>query len=324
MRQSTTQKASPLAIWSAMLSVYLVWGSTYLAISFAIETIPPFFMAAVRFLIAGAVLYGWRRLAGDGPPRRIEWRSTAVVGLLLLMGGNGGVVWAEQIVPTGITALMVGSAPLWMVLIDAAAHIKRKSSYRRPGWLTFAGVGLGFLGIAVLAGPEQLTGVSGQVNPLGAGVLTAAAFLWAAGSIYSRGAPLPSSPLLATGMEMLTGGLGLLALSGLTGEWSKVDLASVSMNSLLGLGYLIVFGSLVGFASYTWLLRVAPTPLVSTYAYINPLVAILLGSLFAGEALTLRVAISAGVILGSVALISFNQPVKAAKKEEARLQRAGD
>lgn len=294
---------STTAIWAAMITVYIVWGSTYLAILFAIETMPPFLMAALRFLIAGGTMYAWRRLAGDHKPERFEWRSAAVIGGFLLVGGNGGVVWAEQFVPSGVAALLIGSAPLWMVLIAVLVPAARRQR-QPPGSLAIAGVVIGFVGVALLAGPSQLTGLSGSVSPVGAGVLTLAAFLWAAGSIYARGARLPSSPLLGTGMQMIAGGFGLLLLGTAVGEWSQLDIAGISSRSLLGFGYLVIFGSLVGFAAYTWLLRVAPTTLVSTYAYINPLVAILLGNLLAQEPITLRVLLSAGIILSSVALIT--------------------
>ena len=311
MRNSNT---SSLSIWAAMLAVYIVWGSTYLAIRFAIETLPPFLMASTRFLVAGSILYAFRRLRGDAAPSRVEWRSAAIVGVLLLVGGNGGVVWAEQYVASGVAALLVGSVPLWMVLLDALrpsqAHLARRSTHNRSRWLTMVGVVLGFLGIGLLVGPTSLTGLAGEVDPLGALVLTLAAFLWATGSLYSRGACLPDSPLLGTGMEMLAGGAGLLLLGTLTGEWGRVDLGAVSTRSLLSLGYLVIFGALVGFAAYTWLLRVAPTALVSTYAYVNPLVAILLGNLLAQEPLNARVLIATAVILGAVAVITVNQPAK--------------
>jgi drug/metabolite transporter (DMT)-like permease len=307
-------KTSSLSIWAAMLAVYIVWGSTYLAIRFAIETLPPFLMASTRFLIAGAILYAFRRLRGDAAPQRVEWRSAAIVGVLLLVGGNGGVVWAEQFVESGVAALLVGSVPLWMVLLDALrpgqAHLARRSAHKRSRWLTTAGVVFGFLGIGLLVSPTSLSGLAGEIDPLGALVLTMGAFSWAAGSLYSRGARLPASPLLGTGMEMLVGGAGLLLLGTLSGEWGRVDLGAVSARSLLSLGYLIIFGSLVGFAAYTWLLRVAPTALVSTYAYVNPLVAILLGNLLAQEPLTARVLIATTIILGAVAVITMNQPAK--------------
>jgi drug/metabolite transporter (DMT)-like permease len=301
-----------------MFSVYIVWGSTYLAIRFAIETLPPFLMASVRFLIAGAVLYLWRRLAGDTPPTRIQWRSAAVVGLFLLMGGNGGVVWAEQTVPSGVASLLIAMTPLWMVILDR--FFRRQGQYQRPKLLTLLGLGMGFIGIILLIGPQQLTGLGGEIDLRGALALALASFLWAVGSLYRRGADLPASSLLGTGMEMLIGGLGLMVLGSVTGEWGRLDLAGVSTRSLLGLGYLIFFGSLMGFGAYIWLLRAAPTTLVSTYAYVNPLVAILLGNVFAGETLTARVLVSAVVILSGVALITLTQPVgnkSAAKKTTA-------
>ncbi len=284
-----------------MLSVYIVWGSTYLAIRFAVQTMPPFLMAAFRFLAAGGILYAWRRLSGDARPRPAHWRSAAIVGLFLLLGGNGGVVWAEQRVVSGVAALLVGATPLWMVLIDWLRGIYR------PAWVTVAGVLVGFAGIAVLIGPAELTGLHGAIDPLGAVVLLLASLSWAAGSLYSRNAELPASPLLGTGMEMLAGGAALAVAGTLSGEWARVNLAAVSLPSLLGLGYLIFFGSLVGFTAYTWLLRVAPTTLVSTYAYVNPVVAILMGNLLAQEPLTPRVVLAAAVIVGAVALITFSK-----------------
>jgi drug/metabolite transporter (DMT)-like permease len=292
-----------------MLAVYIVWGSTYLAIRFAVETMPPFLMAGVRFLVAGGVLYTFRRLRGDPTPLRIEWRSAAIVGFFLLVGGNGSVVWAEQRVPSGIAALLVGSAPLWMVLLDSL-----RPGGRRPGGWTILGVVLGFAGIVILVGPAQLIGIEGGVDLLGAAALTLAAFSWAVGSLYNRGARLPGSPLLGTGMEMLMGGFGLLLLGTLTGEWSRLDIAAIAPRSWWGLAYLIVFGSWVGFAAYVWLLRVAPTTLVSTYAYVNPLVAIAVGSWLAAEPITPRVVIAAAIIVGSVAVITLTQPATGGKK----------
>jgi drug/metabolite transporter (DMT)-like permease len=256
-------------------------------------------MAAVRFLIAGAILYIWRRLAGDAPPTRIQWRSAAIIGLFLLLGGNGGVVWAEQRVASGIAALIVGSAPLFMVLIDAF-----RPGGHRPNWQTGSGVLIGFLGITLLIAPSQLTGNHLELDNVGVSVLILASVLWAVGSLYNRSAQLPESPLLGTGMEMLAGSAGLFVAGTLTGEWSRLNLATISPASLWGLLYLITGGALVGFAAYTWLLRVAPTPLVATYAYVNPLIAILLGNLVAKEALTPRLIIAALVIISSVAIIN--------------------
>ncbi len=286
-------------IWLALFAVYVVWGSTYLAIRFAVQTIPPFFMAGTRFLIPGAILYIWRRQAGDAPPTRLQWRSAAIVGLFLLLGGNGGVTWAEQRVASGVTALIVGSAPLWMVLIDML-----RPGGQRPNWQTASGVLIGLVGIALLVGPSQWNGGQLQMDTPGVAMLLLAALLWAIGSLYSRTAQLPASPLLGTGMEMLAGGAGLFIAGTLTGEWGRLNLAGITPPSLWGLAYLIACGSLVGFVAYTWLLRVAPTPLVATYAYVNPLIAIFVGNLLAKEALTPRLLVAALVIVSAVALIN--------------------
>ncbi len=286
-------------IWLALLAVYIVWGSTYLAIRFAVQTIPPFIMAGTRFLIPGAILYVWRRASGDASPTRLQWRSAAIVGIFLLLGGNGGVTWAEQRVASGVTALIVGSAPLWMVLIDML-----RPGGQRPTWQTAGGVLIGLAGIALLVGPSQWNGSQLQMDTPGVAMLLLAALFWAVGSLYSRTAQLPASPLLGTGMEMLAGGVGLFLAGTLTGEWGRLDLAAITPPSLWGLAYLIACGSLVGFVAYTWLLRVAPTPLVATYAYVNPLIAIFVGNLLAKEALTPRLLVAALVIVSAVALIN--------------------
>ena len=304
MYTQKSQTPSALAIWAAMLSVYLVWGSTYLAIRFAVQTMPPFLMAATRFLIAGVVLFVFRRARRDAAPSDREWRSAAIIGLLLLLGGNGGVVWAEQRVNSGHAALVVGATPLWMVLIDSL-----RPGGRRPGWLVISGVLVGFAGIVLLIGLGASS--ADRIDPIGAGALILGTLCWAAGSLYSRKAALPASPLLGTGMEMIIGGLGLLTLGTLTGEWGRLDLSGITAESWRGLVYLIVFGAWVGFGSYTWLLRVAPTSLVSTYAYVNPIVAVFLGNWLAQEPLTLRTLIAAMVIVGSVALTTIaNQYMK--------------
>jgi drug/metabolite transporter (DMT)-like permease len=237
------------------------------------------------------------------PPSRIEWRSATIIGILLLVGGNGGVVWAEQRVASGVTSLIVTTVPLWMVLMDML-----RPGGRRPGWIGVSGVLIGFSGVAVLMGPSQVIGNGEGLDPIGVAALLLASLCWSIGSLYSRSARLPSSPLLGTGMEMLTGGAGLLLLGSLTGEWSHLDLSSISARSLWGLAYLIVFGSWIGFTAYTWLLRAAPTPLVSTYAYVNPIVAILLGHLIAGESLTPRILMATAIIIASVGLTTMNHP----------------
>ncbi|MEZ5332202.1 MAG: drug/metabolite exporter YedA [Thermoanaerobaculia bacterium] len=292
------QPVSSLALGAGLATVYVIWGSTYLAIRFAVETLPPLLMAGVRFLIAGSLLYGWARWRGVARPTRREWGWSAVVGALLLLGGNGLVCLAETRVPSGLTALLVAMVPLWMVVLEALRP-GGSAPPRRVWW----GIGLGLVGVAFLVGPSSLVGGEG-VDPIGALTLTAATLLWAAGSLVSRGAGLPASPRMSTALQMLTGG-GLLVVVGLAlGEGGRFDAAAASPKSLLALGYLIVFGALAGFSAYVWLLRVASPALVGTYAFVNPVVAVLLGWALAGEALSPRIGLAAGLIVGAVALIT--------------------
>lgn len=283
--------------------MYIIWGSTYLAIQFVVETMPPFLSAGVRFIIAGGLLFAFRRLRGDPPPTRIEWRSAAIIGLLLIVGGNGAVVFAEQSVPSGLVALMIATTPLWIVLIDYFRPWRlwgAESRFARPQPRALLGVGIGFVGVAILitsGGP-----ITGSINPIGAAVVLVGTLSWACGSLYGRGAKLPRSPLLGTGMEMIVGGVSLLLLGTLTGDWARLDVSAITTKSLLALFYLIVVGSWGGFSAYVWLLRNAPTPLVSTYAYVNPVVALFLGALFAGERLTPSVLVAASIIIGAVVL----------------------
>ncbi len=296
-----------LKIWIALLTIYTVWGSTYLAIRFAVETIPPFLMAGTRFLLAGVVLYIWRRLAGDPAPTRGQWLRAAVVGLLLLLGGNGLVSLAEQNVASGIAALIIGSVPLWMTTIEAL-----RPGGVRPNYLGIIGLLIGFGGIALLVSPSLSSANPASSQSLGVITLLFAALFWSLGSIYSRHAHLPDSSLLSTAMEMLAGSAGLYLAGTLTGEWHQLVLSGITARSWLSLLYLVLFGSMVGFTAYAWLLRNAPVSLVATYAYVNPLVAILLGSLFAQETLTLHILFSALIIIGSVVLISASPRLKAA------------
>jgi drug/metabolite transporter (DMT)-like permease len=309
-----TRQASMLHIAIALGAVYVIWGSTYLAIRFAIETIPPFLMAACRYLTAGTLIYGWSRLRGAPRPTLIQWRSALILGASLLLVGNGGVVWAEQHVDSGLAALLISTEPLWIVIL-----VWLRTGRKRPDWRVVTGLVLGFAGLMLLVRPG-----SGTVNALGAAAVVLASLSWAWGSIYGQRAPLPSSPLTTTGMEMLSGGLLLFLASTLTGEQSRFTLAAVSAKSLLALGYLIVFGAIVAFTAYVWLLRVAPPVLVSTYAYVNPVVAVLLGWVFAGEPLTGRTLVAAAVILTGVALISLAQSRRSGReREQERDQLAG-
>lgn len=305
------RQPSRASIWAALIAVYIIWGSTYLAIRFVVETMPPFLSAGVRFVIAGGVLFAFRRVRGDPAPLRVEWRSAAIVGLLLLTLGNGGVVWAEQHIASGLVALMIGTTPLWIVLIDYLRPWRLwggESRFARPRPRALLGVVTGFVGVVFLVtagGP-----VTGSINPAAAAAVIFATFAWAVGSLYGRGAKLPASPLLGTGMEMLIGGVGLLVAGTLTGEWARLDPATFTTRSVVALLYLIVVGSWGGFGSYVWLLRNAPTPLVSTYAYVNPLVALFLGALLAGETITPQVLIAAAIIVGAVVLTTSSRAPK--------------
>jgi drug/metabolite transporter (DMT)-like permease len=291
----------------AFAAIYVVWGSTYLAILFAIETLPPFLMASARFLIAGALVYAWARLHGRAArPTREQWRATAVVGVLLLLGGNGLVVWAETRVPSGVTALLIGMLPCWMVLFD---WLRPRGV--RPGPQIVLGLVLGLAGLVWLIGPDSLMG-GGRVDLLGALALLVAEVSWAAGSIYSRHAPLPPAPFLSTAMQMLAGGVALLIASIALGEPWHMDPFGFSLRSILAWVYLIVFGSIVAYSAYVWLVRVSTPARVSTYAYVNPVIAVFLGWLLADEALTARMLIAAAVIVGGVVLITL-APARAAR-----------
>jgi drug/metabolite transporter (DMT)-like permease len=280
---------------AALLVVYLVWGSTYLAIAVANRTLPPLLMLAARFALAGGLLYAWSVRRGDVAaerPGRREWTAAAAVGGLLLFVDTGGVAWAEQRVASGLTALLVASVPLFTALLDRAFFGVRLG----PGAL--AGVATGLFGVALLVGPST------HIDPVGAGVILVAAFAWAAGSAYARVAPLPRAPFLSAAMQMLCAG-ALLAVAGvLGGELGRVHPSSVSLASVAAFGFLVVFGSIVAFTAYGWLLRSgAPSMLVSTYAYVNPAVAVLLGWAFAGESVGGKEVAAGAVILASVGML---------------------
>ena len=299
----TDDKTPPLAaVLAAFAALYVVWGSTYLGIRFAIETMPPFTMAGVRFVAAGAILYAWSRARGAVPATRPQWRTAVVVGALLLLGGNGGVTWAEQYVPSGVAALIVSSTPMWMVLLDGL----RLREWPRPA--VIAGLVLGLVGIWLLVGPSDLGGE--PVDPLGALAVGAAAFCWAVGSIYQRGAPKAEATLLNVGMQMLAGGALLLLAGGVLGE--RLVLADVSAKSAGALAYLVFVGAIVGYSAYVWLLKVSTPAKASTYAYVNPVVAVLLGWALADEPLGPRVLSASVAVVAAVALITTARAAKAA------------
>jgi drug/metabolite transporter (DMT)-like permease len=288
-----------LQIAAAFLAVYIIWGSTYFAIKVAIQTMPPLLMAGVRFLIAGALVFGWLLLRGAARPKLVHWRSALLLGGLLLFAGNGGVTWAEQVIPSGLAALIVAMVPIYVALLD---WIRPGGS--RPSVLRIVGLVIGFVGVALLIGPLATGGFSPAL--FAACVPLIGSLCWAAGTLYARSAQLPANPLVGTGMEMLVGGVLLTGAGLLLGEGSQIHPEKFSLDSLLAFGFLVIFGSIVAFTSYIWLLGKVNPGRVSTYAYVNPVVAVFLGWAFASEAVTGRTLIAAAVILLAVMIITLS------------------
>lgn len=291
------ESPSRAKVLAAFAAIYIVWGSTYLGIRFAVETIPPFIMAGTRFIVSGLILYGFVFWRGAERPTRAQWRSASIVGAALLFLGNGGVSWAEQFVPSGITALIIAVTPVWFLIFD---WWHRGVQPTIGGTL---GLILGTLGVVLLIDPTNLLGGQ-EIDLIGALALVLATMFWAGGSLYSRGSQLPANPFLATAMEMIAGGV-LCVLGGIIGgELSGFDAAAITPRSLFSLSYLIAFGSLVGFTAYIWLLRHVQPSMVATYAYVNPIIAVILGWLIAGEELGARIVLATIVIVLAVALIT--------------------
>lgn len=298
-RQS--DRAFPAQLVLAFAAVYLIWGSTYLAIRFAVETLPPFLMAGVRFLIAGGLLYGWARLRGAPPPMRAHWKAVAIVGAFLFLGGNGGVTWAAQRIPSGLNASLIATVPLWIVLLDWA-----RPGGVRPSRQVIGGLVVGFLGVVLLVGPGNPAS-AGQIDLLGVAAVLLAALSWATGSLTSRGLSLPHLAAQSSAMQMLVGGVLLLGAGTLTGEWGRVHLEAVSIRSVLALAYLVVFGAIVAFSAYTWLLRESTPARAATYAYVNPMIAVFLGWALANETLTPQTLLASACIIGAVAVITTHR-----------------
>ena len=299
----STPRADRLRLLAAFAAVYIVWGSTYLAIRIAIETIPPLLQAGARFLVAGTIVLAAARVRGLAWPRSTEWRTAAIVGVLMLTGGNGGVSWAETRVPSGLAALIVGAVPLFTVAIDAL-----RPGGTRPGRATMLGLLIGFVGVGVLVNPAASD--SARIDPAGAAVLLVACASWSAGGLYSRHAR-GAAPMMGAGANMLAGGVGLVLLGTLTGEVAGFDPARVSASSLAALAYLVVFGSLIGFTAYLFLLHHTTPAKATTYAYVNPVVAILLGWALLDEPLTARVLAAAAIIILAVVMITTGPAIRA-------------
>lgn len=300
----------------AFATIYVVWGSTYLAIAYAIASIPPLLMMGVRSLLAGAVLYGWARLSGAAAPRRAAWRPAVLAGAFLFLGSHGLLAWAEQRVPSGLAALVVATGTFWMIGVEWA----RRGGVR-PAARVVGGAALGLSGVVMLVGSGD-----GGVDVAGAGALTLSALLWAVGSVYARGSALPRSPQLASALPLLTGGVMLVSMSVVTGEARALDMFAIDARALFALLYLVVFGSIVAFSAYVWLLRTTSAVRVSTHTFVNPAVAVLLGWAFAGETVTARALLAGVAIIGSVVLIHRARAVTkpgAMKGAAPRARKAG-
>ena len=292
--------SQPGAVWAGLLVLYVVWGSTYRGIAVAVESIPPFFMAAIRFGIAGVVLLAWMRLRGGAAfevPTRRELRDSVIVGGMLLGGGMGLVAFGEQTIPSGLAAVLIAMLPVWVALIG------RVFLGERLPRMAIIGIVVGFAGVAVLVGPT-ISGETGSLEPIGLAALILSPISWAAGSLFaSHRARLPRQPLVATGVQMTTGAVILIGLGILTGEPARFQPNAIQGDSLAALAYLTVVGSLFAFPVYGWLLRKAPLPLIATYAYVNPVVAVLLGAVILREAIEPRTLVAGAVIVGAVVLI---------------------
>ncbi len=307
--QHSGEQPGTTAIVLAFAVIYLVWGSTYLAIRFAVETLPPFLMLFARFFTAGVLMYAFLRWRGEARPTAREWAGAAVVGGLLLLGGTGAVGWAEQWIDSGLAALIVAIVPVWMVLLDWIGPAKR-----RPTRATIAGLVLGLMGVAVLVGPVELSG-DARMQFIGSAVVVFGTLSWAIGSVYGSSLPHPSSPWMSAALQMTAGGILLLLFGTAMGEWARLDPGQMSARSLGALAYLVVFGSLIAFAAYIFLLRHEAPARVGSYAYVNPVVAVFLGWALASEPVTPRTIVAAAIILTGVALIVRHRAPKSPPDE---------
>ncbi|MGH9519399.1 MAG: EamA family transporter, partial [Terriglobales bacterium] len=293
---SSAPPASRTGIVVASVAIYAFWGSAYLAMKAGLATIPPLVLAGSRLLLAGSLMGGFALLQGQRPARQ-HWRPLLATAALLFLGGHGLLYWGQTRISSGLAAVLFATIPLWMVLLEGLS-----SSGIRLGWRTLSGLLLGSVGVLLLVGPSRLLG-AGRVDLVGAAAITVAALCWALGSLYATRAALPPSGALAGGLEMLLGGGLLLVLATVLGEFHGFQLGQVSAGSWTAIGYLVLFSSMIGFSCYLWLLKVASPARVSTYAYINPLVAVGLGWALAGEAITPRTLGAIALLLMAVVLI---------------------
>jgi drug/metabolite transporter (DMT)-like permease len=304
MSSSTRRTPPTLAVAVALLIVYVVWGSTYLGIAIMIETMEPLLSAGIRYGLAGlimlTVILAHVRVTGARfeRPTAANWKAALITGTLLLLGGNGGVVLAELLIPSGVAAVLIATLPIWLAVFDSIA------TRRRPSALVVGGLVAGLVGVAILLAPVEGLG---QLNPLGVALCLGAAVSWALGSLYSRGAAMRQGAL-GSGMTMVGGGLALLIAATLLGEVGRTDLAAISLRSWLAFGYLVVFGSILAFTAYTWLLSNVSVSTVGTYAYVNPIVAVALGAIILSEPITPRTLLAAAIIIGAVVAMVSGRP----------------
>lgn len=291
------QPGNRMAIFWSFAAIYVIWGSTYLAIRVLVAAVPPLLAGGTRFLVAGAILYAWARLRGAPAPERRLWAPAALLGGLFFLVGNGGVSWAETRLPSGLTALLAATSPLFTGVFESA-----RGGWRRPPVRVVLGIVAGLGGVALLVAPGEFIG-GGHADLAGAAAITLAAMGWAAGSVASHAVPLHPSPALSTAMKMLTGGALLVGAGLLFGEGNRLSMARITPEAIFAWCYLIVFGSLIGFSAFTYLLRVTTPQRVSTSAFVNPLVAVLLGWAFLGESVSPRTLVAASIIVGGVMLI---------------------
>jgi len=298
-----SDKIHRLKIFLSFLVIYFVWGSTYIAIRFSIETIPPFVMAGIRFVLSGLLLFVWSYRRDRVLPRASEIRKSAAVGILLLVGGNGTLTWSEQYIPSGLAALILAMIPVWMVWLDSVFVTKK-----RPQTITIVGILLGVVGVALLSGVNRSVLLEkaqpGSSVFFYAFMLVGAGLFWSSGSLYSRTIKSAASLLTLVSLQMLAGGVVLIIMGSMLGEWGRFSLGEISLLSLISVMYLIVFGSILTYSVYNWLLRQSAPAKVGTYAFFNPLVAVFLGWLLAGEPVTVKMMIGAGAILTAVMFVN--------------------
>ena len=304
METMKKEKNAEVVLLLAFAAVYVLWGSTYLALHFVLESMPPFLMAAFRFMAAGSIMLLFAKLNKHSWPAKAEIKKSALVGFLLLVLGNGGVVWAQQYISSGITALLITIEPVWVVLL-----LWLRSTENKPTPVVWFGIFLGVAGMFVLIGPSSFGSIE-QLNPLAVIALLLSSISWAVGSVYALKAKLPSSPAMNTGFQMLAAGICLFIIGTSRAEWTSFELSEITNRSILGFLYLIIFGSLIGFTSYSYIVKNANPTNVSTYAYVNPVIAVFLGWWIGNERVGIQTLLAAALLVSAVVLIIMKPDIK--------------